>query len=261
MSALHESYLRCLNRLREEVKAAENDEVLEVLDILKIRLTENLETLRLQGDPDENKSKRYQILEQLNKITRELYYSSFDDYCESKSQPSPLIPFREKTPIPSTPSTPNIDEEIAVPSNTSALAQQTDAEDAVQPTIAFFLTVKTYITTLHMNVQKAQEVFNSDSISQEQCKEVLSSFSLFDCSNFPDYTPHLYRAKTRLQYFNHQVNRLRDFCEICDNVDRPSKASTKKIQEIIGILNPLRYDIEIFFRQFDAINMTTTQEL
>lgn len=261
MSALHDSYLHGLNRLMEEVKAKGDHARQELLEVLQLRLAENLEKVSFQRDTRENESQRFEVLQQLNKITGELYDISFYGYCQLKSQPPSIITIGEKTPIPSAQHTPNIEEEVAVSGNTPALVQRADTEGTEQQTNAFFLTVKAYLTTLHTNVQKAQEVFNSDTVSQEQCEEALSSFYLFDCSNLPDYNPPLYRAKTRLQYFNQQVNRLRDFCEICDDVDRPSKTNIKKIQEIIGILNPLLYDVEIFLRQFNTIDMTISQEM
>lgn len=255
MSTPHDLYLHGLNHLREEVKAKGNHRVFGELNVFQTRLVENIEKARIQGDTPENEAKRVEIIEQLDKITSDLHNMSFYDYCQSISRPTPPLVINEQitimkqTPISSPePVSGNSSEELS------------PSDEPLESVPEFILAVKEYLTLLQMNLQKAKEVFNSDIISQEQCEEVLSSFSLFDCSDFPEYNPFLQRAKTQLQYFHREVKQLTDSCKICDDIDRPSKKTRKKLQSLVGKLNVLFYDAEHFRKQLDTIDMTIANE-
>jgi hypothetical protein len=242
MDALLESYLHGLKCLKEEVKANGGD--YGSLDLLQMRLKENIDA-RMRGDTKDNQAQRMEILASLNGHTRNLYSLSFDDYCQQCGQRSFQV-----MPIAATVQNMGGIQDVAVTieGNTARNAEQLVTPSDLPPIVeqAFILLahVNGYIATLQENVQKAKGVFNDKAnIGQEQCRAAFSLFCLFDYRNFPDYNSSLFRAKTRLQHLNEQINALICLCEICDDVDRYAKLNAKKVQNLIGILDSLYYEI------------------
>jgi hypothetical protein len=233
MDALLDSYLYALSHLKEEVK--DNKEILQELDMLQIRLRDNFRQ-KIYGSAKESQADRNEILSLLNGITRNICNKSFDEYCQSFNNKSRQVERQKEEVVDPTE---NITIECIEP-----LSNVDNLPNVVQQTSSFLDIVNNYVVTLQKNVQKAREIFNNNAdISQERCEDALSSFYLLDCSNFPTYNQSLFKAKVRLQHLNEQVNKLIDLCEICNDVDQHAKSAEKKIQQIMGILDSLFYDV------------------
>jgi hypothetical protein len=233
MDALLDSYLYALSHLKEEVK--DNKEILQELDMLQIRLRDNFRQ-KIYGSAKESQADRNEILSLLNGITRNICNKSFDEYCQSFNNKNIYVERQKEEVID--PIENIIIESIEESSNVD------DLPNVIPQTNSFLDIVNDYVVTLQKNVQKAREIFNNNAdISQEHCEDALSSFYLLDCSNFPEYNQSLYRAKVRLQHLNEQVNKLIDLCEICDDVDHPSKTVERKILDVMNALELLFYDV------------------
>lgn len=244
MSTLLDSYLEALSRLKKEMNV--NSYNRRHIDLLEVRLIENIDN-SLYGNTKENSAERYEILDRLNEITRNLHDVSFYEYCQlSPPYTLPVVNLIQE-----------IEDHAGTTFNNSSdqIAVSEEPSDIVQQTINFIVSVSEYVVILQKNVQSAKGVFSDHAnISQEHCEKELSSFTLFDCTNFPDYNRSLHKAKTRLQYLNFQVNKLIDLCDICDDVDRPSRSYKKKIQELVGILDVLSHDVVSVQTDLDRVD-------
>lgn len=239
MAELSEIYLQGLTQLRREMK--EMGEDYPLVDSLHMRLKENIEAKKRNGDTKDMSAARIEILQTANDITDKLFDMSFDDYCKSKSQLSEsLTIIDQETDISITKSSINSSEQI-----TETFLSDNQPEK-VQQVLDFLAKFESYLVELQVNIQKARSIFTEDrstNIDRGKCREALSAFSIFDCTNLPVYNQSLYRAKTRLQHLRDEVNRLIGMHGFCNDYDRNGRINGKKLQDLIGLLDSLYSEI------------------
>lgn len=80
MSGFVQSYLRGLQILKQKVAKDQND--YQIIGMLEMRLEENNEKMRIQGDTRDIYGDRMQILSTANEITERLFAMSFRDFCQ-----------------------------------------------------------------------------------------------------------------------------------------------------------------------------------
>jgi hypothetical protein len=80
MSGLLQSYLRGLQILKQKVAKDQND--YQIIGMLQMRLEENNEKMRIQGDTRDIYGDRMEILSTANEITERLFAMSFRDFCQ-----------------------------------------------------------------------------------------------------------------------------------------------------------------------------------
>jgi hypothetical protein len=241
MTGLPEFYLQGLKYLREEVKEAGGN--YQVLDILYIRLKENIETRDMHGDAGTTAA-RMEILKTANDISDKLFDISFEDYCQSRNHQILQQAVIEK-------------EVVSVNKQVITASVSDNQSEQVQQAIAFLASVNHYVATLRENVQRAKGIFSDDkntNIHRGQCKEVLSPFSVFECDDFPIYNQSLYRARARMLYLKDEVNKLIVFCGFCNDIDRYGRLNAKKVQALVGMLDSLYYEIPSIQKLLDNID-------
>jgi hypothetical protein len=98
MNVLLPSYLHGLKILKEKVSRDQSD--YHVIAMLQVRLKENGEKMRIQGDTRDISGDRMEILSVASEITERLFHMSFDDFCQlniyrelpsGASKPSPYM--------------------------------------------------------------------------------------------------------------------------------------------------------------------------
>jgi len=242
MDARQESYLQGLSSLIEEVKVGGDD--YQWLDILRIRLKENIDAT-VKGDTRDNQAQRMEILASLNGFTRDRCGLSFDEYCQKCGQRSShVIPVAKAAKNIITVKDISTATEVNIGENAEQLVSLSDLPLPIEEqTVNLLTNVNKYIAILQKNVQKARDIFNDNTIGREQCKDVLAIFHPFDYHDFPEYNQSLYRAKVRLQRLNEYINDLIGLCEVCGDIDRNARLNVKKIQNLIGTLDSLYYEI------------------
>jgi hypothetical protein len=247
MIKLWKSYLFGLKSLKEAIKVKGED--VQRVDMLQLRLKENIEKSGY-GYSKDLQADRIEILDELNDITRSMYDISFDEYCQA-CQPaiSATVTLREELAVVEDVEEPGssvtIQEELAVVEDVEVPGSSEELLlHRIQQSGNFLLALTDYLVEIQKNAQKTKEIFAGDltGVSQKQCENIFSSFSLFDCSNFPEYHPALYKTKVRLQHLNEQIKMLIDMCEICGGIDLPSRSTGKKVQSLIALLDLLMYD-------------------
>jgi hypothetical protein len=80
MNVLLPFYLHGLQILKEKVARGQSD--YHVAAMLQIRLRENSEKMRIQGDTRDISGDRMEILSVANEMTERLFHMSFDDFCQ-----------------------------------------------------------------------------------------------------------------------------------------------------------------------------------
>lgn len=238
MTGLPEFYLQGLKYLREEVKSS--GENYKLVDMLYIRLKENIEIRNMHGDAGTTAG-RMEILKTANDISDKLFDMSFEDYCQSRNHQilPPVAIEQEVIPV--------IEKDIVdVSERAIAASVANNQSEKVQQAIAFLARVNQYVATLRENVLKAKGVFPDDkntNIDRGQCKDALSSFFVFECDDFPVYNQSLYRARVRMLNLKDKVNKLIGLCGVCNDIDRYGRLNAKKVQELIGMLDSLYYEV------------------
>jgi hypothetical protein len=101
MNALLSSYLQSLHVLKKEVEKGGNDD--QVVSILQIRLKENIEKMRIQGDTPEIRADRMVILSTADEITERLFDISFDDFRQLYTHKKPSSETGDQPSMPLTP--------------------------------------------------------------------------------------------------------------------------------------------------------------
>jgi hypothetical protein len=238
MMGLPDFYLQGLKYLREEVK--NHGEDYKLIDMLYIRLKENIETRNRQGDAGTTAA-RMEILETANDISNKLFNVSFIDYCQSHDHLTlpPIVIEQEMVSV--------VEKDVISDSKQAREASiSTSQPEKMQQAIDFLATVNHYVATLRENVLKAKGIFPDDkntNIDRRQCRSVLSSFFVFECDDFPVYNQSLYRARARMLNLKDEVNKLTGLCGVCNDIDRYGKLNAKKVQELVGMLDSLYYEV------------------
>ncbi len=180
--------------------------------VLQARLNENIAKARAFGDPESRQSQRWEIVDSLNDLTRQVIEITFNELCMFGSVPlSPMLPPTESF------------------------------SDFLTPT-------RTYIATLWDTIQKARKLFsisNDEDIWPLQCENAVNAF---DCCGKPvlPNSPSLAMLEVKLAYIDEQV---RSTTELIDDFSPNGRKSTKQATKQRG---KIRENLKLLVQGIEA---------
>lgn len=181
--------------------------------VLQARLNENIAKARAFGDPESRESQRWEIIDSLNDLARQVIGMTFNELCMFGSAPLPPM----------------------------LLSSESFSD--------FLTLTRTYIVTLWDTIREARKLFsisNNEDIWPLQCENTVNAFEHCDKFVLPS-SPSLAMLEVKLAYIDEKV---RSTIELIDDFSPNGRKSTKQATKQRG---EIRKNLKLLIRDIEAI--------